>query len=532
MHFTNTPKLLALPNWPTKANSTGRPRSASGTKPPELRNDTGEDFGGGLEVLQTLPENTEMFRALQSMIFLASNNFLDSADLDIRGNIRDWLSEEKNAPLLRQLLSVGGPTAESTLKALYPYALKGQSTDIIKIFIDLSCDPNFSYIDSLDSYSSTASTALGSACGGRNFELVCLLLAAGADPNTLSTETLGPYEEELLCPMVISIAGRARRNLIFAAPEADEDESALQLVKTLMQSGALVDGPSPVDYVPLVEAVQHGDESVVRFLLNKGADVNLVDGFRKLPLAIAISDFEDKPTFATSKSLSIVQLLLSAGADLNSPSELSFDTGDIERNTPLIPFDIAASTGCLQLLELLYAAGARPGCFALTNAIYGENEDVVRFTLHAITKCNDYQAQSSALIQAVQSANSEMFRFLFGSSTKQYDSCTLRRAIQEAIPWRNSKTVQQLLLEGRRDTFFAKKLEPAAIAAISSGDLEILDLVLGAGVRVSSKDFLTYEHFNLLMKVQKRANMRIRIPFRTQHVDVVQRDLIPKKLHC
>ncbi|KAH7371173.1 ankyrin repeat-containing domain protein [Pyrenochaeta sp. MPI-SDFR-AT-0127] len=453
MHFTNTPKPLVLPHWPTKANSTGRLRSATGTRTPELRDDTGEDFRGGLELLQTLPENTEAFRSLQSMIFLASNNFLDSADFSIRKNIINWLGEEKNAPFYVNY---------SRLE-------------------DLLLNPPWKRC----SYSSIATTALGSACAGRNFELVCLLLAAGADPNKLSKQP-GPDSDDELCPMVISIMGRARRYSIFATLEEDEDESTLQLVETLMQSGALVHGPSSDYRVPLAEAVRYGDESVVRFLLNKGADVNLIDGFEKLPLGIAVRNFKDKPNFATSKSLSIVQLLLSAGADLNSLSKHFFYDEHFDDYRYFLPFDNAALTGCLPLSELLYAAGARPGCFALTNAVHGGNEDIVKFTLHAITMCNDFQAQRSALVQAVQSANSEMFRFLFESSTNQYDSHTLSLAIQEAIPWRNYKIVQQLLLAGRHDTRFAEKLEPAAIAAISSGDLEILDLVLGAGVKVSS----------------------------------------------
>ena len=491
MNFTNTPKLLVLPHWPTKADSIGRPRSGTATRTSELRNETEQDLYGGLELSETLlSENAEAFMALQSLIFLASNNFLHSAVLSICENIIGWLGEEKNAALLRQLLSVGGPTAASTLEALYPYALQGQSTDIIKIFIDLGCNPNFSYIDPLASYSSITTTALGSACAGQNFEIVCLLLAAGADPNTLSRYRVVDYDDEPVCPIVISVVGRARAHSFFPAPEEDEDKSSLQFVEALMRNGALVNGPSLVYHVPLAEAVRYGDESVIRFLLDKGADVNLIDGFGKRPLGIAIHNFDNKPTFATSKSLSIVQLLLSAGADLNSLSRHYFDDEIIEELTNdyrvILPFDNAASTGCLPLLELVYAAGARPGGFALTNAINGQNEDIVKFTLHAITICDNSQAQSSALVRAVQSENCGMFRFLLKSSTNQYDSHTLSLAIQKAIPWRNHKTIQQLLRAGRRYTCFAEKLKPAAIAAILSGDVEILDLVLGAGVEVSS----------------------------------------------
>jgi ankyrin repeat protein len=454
-----------------------------------VRNGTAEDLHGGLELLKTLPENTEALEALQSMVFLASNHFLDSADLRIRQNIINWLGEEKNAPLLRRLLSVGGPTAESTLEALYPYALHGRSTDVIRIFIDLGCDPNFSYVDRLDSYTSIATTALGSACAGKNLELVCLLLAAGADPNQLSRET---DDDELSCPIIISIMEGARER--FAAPEEDEDASTLQLVEALTQSGALIHGLSTVRRVPLIQAVQRGNESVVRFLLNKGADANLIDGFEKRPLGSAINEFVNRPWVATSKSLSMVQLLLDAGADLNVLSrdfcypELDEDDED---GRFVLPFDNAASTGCLPLLELLHAAGARPGCLALDNAILindikGGKEDVIKFTLHAITICEDSQVQNSALIQAVQSADSRWFRFLFESSTNRFDSYTLSVAIQKAITQKNYETAQQLLLAGRHDTHFADKLAPAARVAISSGDLEILDLVLGAGVKVNS----------------------------------------------
>jgi ankyrin repeat protein len=457
-----------------------------------VRNSTAEDLHGNLHILQTLSENTEAFKALQSMIFLASNHFLDSADLGIRRNIINWLGEEKNAPLLRRLLSVGGPTAESTLEALYPYALHGRSTDVIRIFIDLGCDPNFSYMDRLDSYVSIATTALGSACAGKNLELVCLLLAAGADPNKLSRH--GPihfwddYDEALRSPIVMSLIGRTSRHSNLGSPEEAEDKATLLIVKTLMQSGASVHGLSSEYNVPLAEAVRYGHESVIRFLLDEGANVNLIDGFEKLPLAIAIRRFRNKPAFTTSKSLSIIQLLLNAGAHLNSLSKhrfIDYDE-DIVECRSFLPFDNAALTGWLELLELLYAAGARPGCFALTNAIHGGNENVVKFALHAIKICNDSRVQSSALVEAVQSADSNMFRSLFESNNKQYDSHTLSLAIQGAIPLKKYEIVQQLLLAGRRDTCFAKKLKRSAIAAISSGDLAIVDLVLGAGVKVNS----------------------------------------------
>ncbi|KAH7095457.1 ankyrin repeat-containing domain protein [Paraphoma chrysanthemicola] len=500
MHFTNTPELLVLPHWPSKEGPTSRPRSAIGTITADLRNDAGEHFRRDLELLRTLPENTEAFKSLQSMIFLASNNFLNSADFSIRSNIIDWLREEKNASLLRRLLSVGGPTAESTLEALYPFALEGQSTNIIKIFIDLGCDPNYSYIPTLDPYAETATTALGSACAAQNFELVCLLLAAGADPNKLSKHPGDDYDDEL-------------------PREEDERSSALQLVETLMQSGALVHNLSSKCHIPLAEAIRQNDESVVRFLLSKGADVNLKDGFDKLPLGIAIRHFDDgfalrhfddNPEMLMSKRFSIVRLLLSAGADLNSVSDHSFDYDHCGEYRSFLPFDNAAWTGCLPLLELLHTAGARPGRFALTSAIDGKDEDVVKFTLQAITRCHDSEAQKSALVQAVQSTDSEMFRFLFESSTNRYDSNTLSLAVQKAIPWKNYQTIQQLLLAGRRDTHFAEKLKPAAKAAILSGDLEILELLLSAGVKVS---------FNLLVAA-----------FESSHESIIKRLFVLRPL--
>jgi hypothetical protein len=244
MHFTNTSELLALPPWPSQATSTGCPRLATETRTAEPMNNTGEDFRGGLQLLQTLPENTAAFRALQSMIFLASNNLLNSARYGFDQDITNWLGEKKNAPLLRRLLSVGGPTAESTLNALYPYALDGGSTDIIKIFINLGCDTNLSYNDSPYSYSSTSLTALGIACARRNLELVSLLLVAGADPNKPSRHKNLDYDEDdLHCPMVISLMGSAPEYSMLGASQESEAETVLQIVKTLMQSGALVHGP-------------------------------------------------------------------------------------------------------------------------------------------------------------------------------------------------------------------------------------------------------------------------------------------------
>jgi len=97
--------------------------------------------------------------------------------------------------------------------------------------------------------------------------------------------------------------------------------------------------PTAADaFAPLHQAAFHGRDKVAAYLLHRGANVNVADGFSRTPLHIA----------ANWGHLSIVKLLLKHGAKVNVVS-------DGRKWTPL---HLAAKRGHLSIVKLLVRHGA------------------------------------------------------------------------------------------------------------------------------------------------------------------------------
>jgi len=164
-------------------------------------------------------------------------------------------------------------------------------------------------------------TSLYSACQNGNAKLVIALLQHGADPDTslqgeealLTASRTGSVEVvKTLLKSGAKINAEDRNNqtaLMWAAAEGN-----LEVVKILIEAGANIRHQLDSGFTPLLFAVREGREPVVHALLNAGLDVNeaatpekgrLPRGSTPLTLAIENGHF----TLATS--------LLEAGANPN-----------------------------------------------------------------------------------------------------------------------------------------------------------------------------------------------------------------------
>ncbi|MEU1214641.1 ankyrin repeat domain-containing protein [Streptomyces sp. NPDC005791] len=139
-------------------------------------------------------------------------------------------------------------------------------------------------------------TALDQAVWNNHPDVVRILLAAGADPNS----TMGEYHETYA--------------LRYAAPRGMRE-----IAQHLLDSGAPPDGPGSLDQTtPLILAAAQGDVGMVRLLLDRGASPNLaielqlVEGVaEKLGIQTRHSPLSSA---AESGHLETVQLLLTRGA--------------------------------------------------------------------------------------------------------------------------------------------------------------------------------------------------------------------------
>ena len=138
-----------------------------------------------------------------------------------------------------------------------------------------------------------------------------------------------------------------RSALGFACSGKHTESKCLQLVKVLVEAGALVNGPKCLNQktsTPLGLAATSGFLTIASYLIEKGALVDLKDAFGGTALLnLCLQD----PMSPVDFSCEMAALLITAGADDNSH--------DLDGYSPL---GSAAQVGNVKLVQLLVEAGA------------------------------------------------------------------------------------------------------------------------------------------------------------------------------
>ena len=101
-----------------------------------------------------------------------------------------------------------------------------------------------------------------------------LLAAAGADPKLNTKENTSPL-------MVAAGVGR------FEARSAAQDRNALEAVKYAIELGEDVNAVGESGWTALHGAAYTGSDSIIQVLVDKGAKLDVFDGFGQTPLSIA-----------------------------------------------------------------------------------------------------------------------------------------------------------------------------------------------------------------------------------------------------
>lgn len=79
--------------------------------------------------------------------------------------------------------------------------------------------------------------------------------------------------------------------------------------EALKNNKSLANASEKGDYTALMGAARNGHTDVAKLLIDSGANVNAVNGYRTIPLMFAVGDLDDYPD--------MVRLLLEAGTDVN-----------------------------------------------------------------------------------------------------------------------------------------------------------------------------------------------------------------------
>ena len=296
-------------------------------------------------------------------------------------------------------------------------------------------------------------TALRAAVIGGHEDLVGILITRGADVNLRYKDEHDVNFDKDEHESVLHLALRSRNSAAFKSllvAGADTNTEVLDrqhiLVVTCMQGisafaellllrgvDANITGTKPWSYkeaTPLNAACTEGHPSVVKLLLDRGADMEKSNESSATPLIAAIR----------GNNLSAVLLLLDAGADVNHAVDVSRHAVDVT------PLSEAAEDCKIEIVEELLSAGATIGS--------------------APTKEN-------ALARACSSGQHMVIELLLKNlSGTQYEAEICGEALSKAIECGNDKIVRRLLEYGVSPSF--KMLRQAC----SAGALEVVKMLV------------------------------------------------------
>jgi ankyrin repeat protein len=172
------------------------------------------------------------------------------------------------------------------------------------------------------------------------------------------------------------------------------------LVKAILaENPELINARGEYGRTPLMQAAFSRQEAVFKYLVEKGADVNLSnkEGFGPLHFTTLFGARE------------LVELLISKGAQINSNTNVIGVT----------PLHLAASRGHKDVVELLISKGAllnvkdRRGNTPLLSSVLGNHKDIVKLLLAKGASINEKdQIGSTPLLLAALNGQKDMVEFL------------------------------------------------------------------------------------------------------------------------
>lgn len=327
--------------------------------------------------------------------------------------------------------------------------------------------------------------AINKSCRNGRIESVKALLKLGADPNHIAKLTLST-------PLM---------DAIFA--------KNAELIKILLDNGAKVDFINNAGNSPLLAAIDMNDPNLVTVLINKGADVNCrTKGNDTLFMLIAkIPDL----------NLEIAGILLAKGVPLdarNSKNQTALDIAIQMKNTKLEKFlknaqdviDRKLADAFIRKnqsdMESLLKIGANPN-FKLVagTTVFLEAIDA-GMSAHIIKKMIDHGAnvkdkhywkgrgRPAMHLAVFNKESSEIIELLSkkGADVNEEDDKGVT-ALNKACQNGKLESVKTLLKLGADPNHIAKVgLSSPLIDAMSTGNIEIIELLLKKGVTVNQVD--------------------------------------------
>jgi ankyrin repeat protein len=240
-------------------------------------------------------------------------------------------------------------------------ASRAGSADAVKLLLDRGADVN-----AREKYK--GQTALMWAAAERHPEVVKLLLAHGADWKVRSFDRETKMPKLSAASSVSPIARGGFTAFLFTAREGD-----IESAKVMLEGGVDIDQTDIDGTNALVVSIMNKKYTFAKFLLDRGANPNLVDNKGRAAL-YAVVDIrnEDYSALPNRKeedplpSLELVKALLADGANPNQqltknlPGRSGMDTGDTALDEGTTPLLRAARSGDAAVMRALLEKGADP----------------------------------------------------------------------------------------------------------------------------------------------------------------------------
>ncbi|XP_067672358.1 ankyrin-1-like [Haliotis asinina] len=277
-------------------------------------------------------------------------------------------------------------------------ALKGRE-DIVRFLIQSNCD--------LDILNSRGQTALFTSVQQGNIEIMKILLEAGCSKNTSDHSNRTPLilaasqgDVEATCILLQSGCDINRQDRLGqTALYHCASQGHLEVAMALIKAGADVNLATIKGFSPLLDSIRNNHIEVAKVLIEARCNINLKDRLHHAPIHEAIRQVSQYFGDPGKPSINIVELLVSAGADLS--------ICDSEGWTPLYQ---AASSGDLEITKLLLNNGASlevsttAGETILHGGVYGNNPDIIELLIQSGCKVNQVNSQGQhPLMAAVMS---------------------------------------------------------------------------------------------------------------------------------
>ncbi len=237
---------------------------------------------------------------------------------------------------------------------LYEAAIRGEAI-LVDLLLSAGANPNVmtAYKEDpvyhgwtpLDVLCSSGGNITGPTVGKQGTVVLQRLLAAGADPNSVTglgqTPLHAAVQRDWVAGVDLLLAAGAnphQPDAVGVTPLQMAEQAGQMALAELLRS-RLASGEKMMDYgwTPLHMAVQHENRKKVVELLTQGFNPNLRTYYGETPLHVA----------ARRQDVAIIKLLLQAGADLHAET--------LDLYTPL---HTAAQTGKREVVASLLAAGA------------------------------------------------------------------------------------------------------------------------------------------------------------------------------